>query len=167
MLIRILSINWLSGKNLIDECNIVPSEDRQRTPYDYHNKRLNDTLHNTINETCACRCYWTLTHWGGNKMTAIYQTTCIFLNKNVWIMISLKFVHKGQINNIRALVQIMAWRRPGDKRLSEPMMVNLQTHYASLGFNELTITGGPFYWHIHVLTKPTSGLRHGRIITST
>ena len=50
---------------------------------------------------------------------------CIFLNENVWILIknSLKFVPKGQINNIPALVQIMAWRRSGDKPLSEPMMV--------------------------------------------
>ena len=41
----------------------------------------------------------------------------IFLNENVWvsIKISLKFVPKGPINNIPALVQIMAWRRPGDK----------------------------------------------------
>ena len=56
--------------------------------------------------------------------------TCIFLNKNVWISIriSLKFVPKGPINNIPALVQIMAWRRPGDKSLSEAMMVNLPTH---------------------------------------
>ena len=29
---------------------------------------------------------------------------------------------------IPALVQIMAWRRPGDKPLSEAMMVNLLTH---------------------------------------
>ena len=29
--------------------------------------------------------------------------------------ISLKFVHKVQINNIPPLVQIMAWRWPGDK----------------------------------------------------
>ena len=42
--------------------------------------------------------------------------------------ISLKFVPKGLIDNIPALVQIMAWRRPGDKPLSEPMMVNLLTH---------------------------------------
>ena len=42
--------------------------------------------------------------------------------------ISLKFVHKGQINNIPALVQIMAWRRPGDKPLFESMMVRLPTH---------------------------------------
>ena len=55
---------------------------------------------------------------------------CIFLNENVWIpiKISLTFVPKGPINNIPALVQIMAWRRPGDKPLSEPMMVSLPTH---------------------------------------
>ena len=55
---------------------------------------------------------------------------CIFLNENAWISlkISLKFVPKVLINNIPALVQIMAWRRPGDKSLSEPMMVSLLTH---------------------------------------
>ena len=55
---------------------------------------------------------------------------CIFLNENVWIPIkfSLKFVPKGPINNISALVQITVWRRPGDKPLSEPMMVSLLTH---------------------------------------
>ena len=53
----------------------------------------------------------------------------IFLNKNVEISIkiSLKFVPKGRINNISALVQVMAWRRPGDKPLSEPMVVRLLT----------------------------------------
>ena len=55
---------------------------------------------------------------------------CIFLNDNVWILhqISLKFVPKGPINNIPSFVQIMAWRRPGDKPLSEPMMVSLLPH---------------------------------------
>ena len=55
----------------------------------------------------------------------------IFLNVNIWssINISLKFVRKGQINNNPALVQIVAWRRPGDKPLSASMM---------LGLNELT-----------------------------
>ena len=54
----------------------------------------------------------------------------IFLNENIWIwiMISLKFVPKGSINNIPELVQIMAWCRPGDMPLSEPMMDNLPTH---------------------------------------
>ena len=55
---------------------------------------------------------------------------CIFENENEWISprISLKFVPKVWINNIPALVHIMAWRRPGDKPLSEPMMVSLLTH---------------------------------------
>ena len=54
----------------------------------------------------------------------------IFLNENVIIsiQISLKFVPKGPINNIPALVQITAWRRAGDKSLSEAMMVSLLTH---------------------------------------
>ena len=47
------------------------------------------------------------------------------LNENAWIAIkiSLKFVPKGPINNIPELVQIMAWRLPGDKPLSQPVMV--------------------------------------------
>ena len=39
----------------------------------------------------------------------------------------MKFVPNGSINKITALVQIMAWYRPGDKPLSEPMMVKLPT----------------------------------------
>ena len=50
-----------------------------------------------------------------------------------WLKFSLKFVSKGPINNIPALVQIMAWRQPGDKPLSKPMMVSLP----SPGLNEL------------------------------
>ena len=55
---------------------------------------------------------------------------CIFENENVWISlkISRKFVPDVRINNIPALVQIMAWRRPGDKPLSESIMVRLPTH---------------------------------------
>ena len=55
----------------------------------------------------------------------------IFLNENVRISIeiSLKFVPKGPTNDIPALVQ-MAWRRSGDKPLSEPMMVSLLYIYS-------------------------------------
>ena len=54
----------------------------------------------------------------------------IFENENEWISprISLKFVPGVRINNNPALVQIMAWRRPGDKPLSEPMMISLLMH---------------------------------------
>ena len=55
---------------------------------------------------------------------------CIFFCESIWISIktSLKFVPEGPINNIPSLVQIMAWRRPGDKPLSKPMAVELSTH---------------------------------------
>ena len=54
----------------------------------------------------------------------------IFLNENarISITISLRSVSMGPINNNPALVQIMAWRRPGDKPLSETMMVSVLTH---------------------------------------
>ena len=74
-----------------------------------------------------------LTHWGRDKMDDILQTTfssafpwmkmCYFRLKYHWC-----FVPRGLINNIPALVQIMVWRRPGDKPLSELMMVSLPTH---------------------------------------
>ena len=66
-----------------------------------------------------------LTHWGQDD---IFK--CIPWNKHVciWIKISLTFVPKGPINNIPVLVQIMAWLQPGDKSLSEPMMVSPPMH---------------------------------------
>ena len=74
-----------------------------------------------------------LTHRSRDKMAAIFLTT--FPNAFLWkksfvfiIKLSLRFIRKCPINNIPALVQIMAWRRPGDKLLSEPMMVSLLTH---------------------------------------
>ena len=50
---------------------------------------------------------------------------CSFWNENAWISInfSLKFFPHCQIDDIQALVKMMAWRRPGDKPSSEPMMV--------------------------------------------
>ena len=76
---------------------------------------------------------------------------CIFLNENVRILIkiSLKYVPKGPIDNIPALVHIMAWRQPGDKPLSESMMVRSPTHKnASLGLNELRCLIDIHCWYI-------------------
>ena len=80
--------------------------------------------------------YYNIIIWGLNSLRSrrnrrynadnIFK--CIFFKENVWIQmkISLKFVPDGPpITSIPALVQIMAWRRPGDKPLSEPMMVSL------------------------------------------
>ena len=74
---------------------------------------------------------------GRHFADAIFK--CIFLNENVSISIkiSLKYVPKGPINNIPALVQIMAWRRTGDKPLSEPMWLIYRRIYAPLDLNEL------------------------------
>ena len=56
-----------------------------------------------------------LAHWGRVKMAAICADDilkCIFLNKKwISIKISLKCIPKGPIDNMTALVQIMAWRR--------------------------------------------------------
>ena len=56
---------------------------------------------------------------------------CISLNEKVRISIEipLKFVSDGPINIIRALVEIMAWCRPGDKPLSEPRLTQFIDAY--------------------------------------
>ena len=55
----------------------------------------------------------------------------IFVNKNVrsWIQISLKFVLNGPIDNKPAMVQVMAWRRTGDKPLPEAMLTRFNDAY--------------------------------------
>ena len=54
----------------------------------------------------------------------------IFLNESSRILIkmSLKFV-LSPVDNNPAMVQIMAWRRPGDKPLSEPMFTQFTDAY--------------------------------------
>ena len=64
---------------------------------------------------------------------------CIFLNENVWITtkISLKFVPKIPINNIPALVQIMAWCRQATSHYLNQWWYDYQSIYASLDLSEL------------------------------
>ena len=71
----------------------------------------------------------------------------IFFNENikVSIIISLKFVPNVPINNIPALVQIMAWRRPGGKPLSEIMLVKLPSHICVTRPQWVKWKGLPFY----------------------
>ena len=103
-------------------------------------KDLNENEENAFeNVICKCRQFCsgltmltlnTLRPRQNGRHFADDMFKCIFLNENVWIpiKISLTFVPEGRINNIPALVQIMAWRRPGNKPLSEPMMVSFPTH---------------------------------------
>ena len=79
------------------------------------------------------RCYWLINTLRPRRNEQHFADDIfkrIFFNENVWIAIkiSLKFVPKGPIDNITALVEIMAWRRSGDKPLSQPMMISLPTH---------------------------------------
>ena len=45
------------------------------------------------------------------------------------IRIPLKFVPNAPIDNKPALVQVMAWRRPGNKPLPEPMLTQFTDAY--------------------------------------
>ena len=55
------------------------------------------------------------------------------------------------INNIPALVQIMAWRCPGNKSLSEPMMVSLPMHIqGSTLIFKVTCPFGQVRFEIHL-----------------
>ena len=64
----------------------------------------------------------------GHHFPTTFSKAFSWVRMHELITISLKFVPKGPVNDIPALVQIMAWRRPGDKPLSEPLMVSLPTH---------------------------------------
>ena len=74
-----------------------------------------------------------LTHLPPNKMAAISQM--IFqMHFHEWkflyyIQMSLKFVPRCQIDNKSVLVQVMAWRRTGDKPLPEPMLTQFTDAY--------------------------------------
>ena len=66
---------------------------------------------------------------------------CIFSNENVRISmkISLKFVPKVPINNIPALIQIMAWAGQATSHYLNQCWLVYWRIYASLGLNELNM----------------------------
>ena len=77
---------------------------------------------------------YALTHFPLDNMAAILADDifrCISLNENdrIPIQISLKFVPRSLIDNKPALVQVMAWRRAGDKPLPEPMLAQSPDAY--------------------------------------
>ena len=122
----------------------------QREPLKFRAKYLTHTLKDMIFiqhwNVKAHKCFWNaprpvLVSWvntlrprqnGRHVADDIFK--CIFLNENILIptKISLNYVPYGLIDNMAALVQIMAWRRPGDKPLSEPMMGKFGDAYMHL-----------------------------------
>ena len=100
---------------------------------------------------------------------------CIFLNENFWIAndISLKYVPSGLIGNTSPLAQIIAWRRIGDKPLSEPTMVSsththtpgqsvyhARTHFVEFGRETPLFNRDRWFWCSikHPLFKQSVGL---------
>ena len=117
-------VNWiLKGYSI--KINSVLGKFSENT-FKHKNDYKVNTLKQAVYKMGKILFYPQCVNIGRNFTEGIFK--CIFLNENVWIPIkvSLKFVPKGPINNIPALVQ--ATSRPGDKPLSEPMMVRLPTH---------------------------------------
>ena len=56
---------------------------------------------------------------------------CIFLNENDWILISISLncIRRSPIDNKLGLVQVMAWRRTGDKPLPETLLTDFTDAY--------------------------------------
>ena len=72
-----------------------------------------------------------LTHLPLDKMAADDVFRGIFLNEKfgISIRISLTFAPKGPIDNKSVLVQVIAWRRIGDKPLPDPMLTQFTDAY--------------------------------------
>ena len=87
------------------------------------------TKHRTNSQNTGC-VFLTGKLLSNNVSAQFADAVEIFLNENLSIShkILLKFVPKIRVDNIQALVQIMAWRRPGDKPLSESMTVTFLAH---------------------------------------
>ena len=113
----ITEIDWTRFRQVENRCHIGFSF---TWAYAVYNNREELSI-NWLYPSC-------LTHWGRVKMDAISQTN--FVSAISWMKMFefLFWFPKGPINIIPALVQIMAWRRPDAKPLSEPMMVSLTTH---------------------------------------
>ena len=60
----------------------------------------------------------------------------------IFIRISLKLIHNGPIDNESALVQIMTWRRKGDKPLPEPLMTQYTYVYVWVALWLCVCVGG-------------------------
>ena len=73
----------------------------------------------------------------------------------ILIPISPKFVPKGPIDNKLALVQIMAWRRNGDKPLHEQMLIQFTDvymwHLREMSYVALQISSVPLIMLITAL----------------
>ena len=123
------SISWLLMHWLLLSCDELCNQKQNSTFEKYTFKCITNATSN-VKLRSGC-CYLNTLkprQYGRHFPNDIFKR--IFLNEEVKILfrISMTFVPRCPINNIPALIQIMAWRRIGDKPLSEPMTVSLLTH---------------------------------------
>ena len=89
---------------------------------------------------CVTRTQWfksdgTHTEWNCCHLSDNITFKSLFIWENWCILImSLKFNHKGPVNNNQSLIQIMVWCQTCHKLLSEPVMAYFLMHLS--GFNE-------------------------------
>ena len=100
-----------------------------------------------------------VTPWPGIKQSPLVKMAailadgilkCIYLNENgrIPIQISLNYIPSSPTENKSALVQVMAWRRTGDKPLPELMLVpEHRSIYAVTGGDELKWLISVTIWH--------------------
>ena len=74
---------------------------------------------------------------------------------------SLKFVPRGPINNIPALVQIMAWHRPATSHYLNQLWLVHCPIYSSIGLNELMLA-----YHIGIIVYTRSQIRSDNTVRS-
>ena len=122
------SIPWLRNCYLL--FRTWPTASRSRVTLSY------DKLYITLSRRCCKQNR--LTTWGRVKMAVIFQT--IYSNAFSWMKMNelrlrfhWKLFPRVKIKNIPSMVHIMAWRQPGDKPLSEAMMISLLTHISVTG----------------------------------
>ena len=82
---------------------------------------------------CVARPQWVKSSPPGQNgccfADVVFKSISLNEKAQILIKISLKFVRKGPINNIPAMVLIMAWLRPSDNPLSEPMLTQFTDAY--------------------------------------
>ena len=84
---------------------------------------------------------------GSHFPVDVFKAIFVYEDCYILIKMSLKYVPQGPIDNIPALVQIMAWCRSGDKSLSEPMMAKFPDAYMRHSPSMLVILLG-----VHLMT---------------
>ena len=100
----------------------------------------------------------------------------IFLNESVWmsLKVSLKFVRKFWIHNVLALIQIMAWRRPGETHYLNQWGLVFWRIYASQSVNCIQMICTRSYRDIYIqvsmyyksIYHKWSSLSFGKVLTS-